>query len=137
MHRESTQTTLSQFMLNPPEIDLGTTPEHTPGPTQREWLETRDNLELHGGQRPHIPVIKHTPKSTAEEFASAVSTISQNEVQAEPRTPGHKSPKKTTFLERVTKWTARRTHTQAQKQKSDADQAPDLPLPPKARAVLQ
>ncbi|GIZ45294.1 hypothetical protein CKM354_000846700 [Cercospora kikuchii] len=137
MHRESTQTTLAQFMLNPPEIDLGTTPEHTPVPTQREWLETRDNLELHGGQQQHIPVIKHTPKSTAEEFASAVSTISQNEVPTEPHTPGPKSPKKTTFLERVTKWTARRTQTQLQKQKSDAGQAPDLPLPPKARAVLQ
>ncbi|KAM3416692.1 hypothetical protein BST61_g8283 [Cercospora zeina] len=136
-HRESVSTTMSQFMQNPPEIDLGTTPEHTPVPTQREWLETRDNLELHGGQQQQVPVIKHTPKSTAEEFASAVSTVAQNDSQADPRTPGLKTPKKSTFLERVTKWTARRNQAPSQKQKSDADRAPDLPLPPKARAVLQ
>ncbi|KAF2215173.1 hypothetical protein CERZMDRAFT_82226 [Cercospora zeae-maydis SCOH1-5] len=136
-HCESAQTTMSQFMKRPPEIDLGTTPEHTPVPTQREWLETRDNLELHGGQQPQVPVIKHTPKSTAEAFASAVSAVAQNDTQADPRTPAFKTPKKSTFLERVTKWTARHTQAQSQKQKSDADRAPDLPLPPKARAVLQ
>ncbi|KAI5357218.1 hypothetical protein Slin14017_G125390 [Septoria linicola] len=134
--RESSQTTMTQFIQSSPELDLGTTPEHTPIPTQREWLETRDNLELHGGRQSYIPVFKHTPKSTAEEFAAAVNTTPTGNATARPQTPAGKSPKKG-FFERMSKWTGRRAQSQTPRLNTDVDRTSDPHMPPKARAVLQ
>ena len=148
--RESSQTTMTQFIqpspelrtqsLRPsPELNLGTTPDQTPIPTQREWLETREHLEMHGNQQLHIPVFKHTPKDTAAEFATAVagSTPNKNDTNTRPQTPATKSPKKG-FFERMSKWTGRRSQgPQTPKQNTEPERLSGSHLPPKARAVLQ
>lgn len=134
--RESSLTTMTQFMQPSPELNLGTTPDATPNPTQREWLETRDHLEMHGNKPLHIPVFKHTPKNTAAEFSSSTRVEKKDDAKLPPHTPATTSPRKG-FFERLSKWTARLGQPQTPKQDAEPQRSSGSHLPPKARAVLQ
>lgn len=143
--RQSAMTTMSPFLNagldGPPpvelsvDLDLGTTPEHTPQPTQRAFIEDRQEQLEHERletAESRIPVYRHTPKPAAEEFSAPKSTTKKTvEFSEPPRTPATRSPKKG-LLDRFSKWTGLRTTPSISEQ--DEFDAPHMG--PKARAIL-
>ncbi|EME84052.1 uncharacterized protein MYCFIDRAFT_207149 [Pseudocercospora fijiensis CIRAD86] len=142
--RDSDVTTMSPFLAagqeESPVLDLGTTPENTPQPTQRAFIEDRRESHDHkqlGREEQRVPVYTHTPKPAAEEFATpqTTSTRKTDEIKAQQQTPATKSPKKG-FFSRLG-WSARSKAVTPQPIADGVVESPDgTQMSVKARAML-
>ncbi|KXT06793.1 hypothetical protein AC578_7090 [Pseudocercospora eumusae] len=142
--RDSDVTTMSPFLAagqeESPVLDLATTPENTPQPTQRAFIEDRresHDHKLSGREEERVPVYKHTPKPAAEEFATpqTASTKKTDEIKAQQQTPVAKSPKKG-FFSRLG-WSARGKAATPQPASDTTAETPDgTQMSVKARAML-
>lgn len=110
--RESDITTMSQFIpshdgqgdAHSPPLNLGTTPDHTPRPTQRALIEDYHEARQHaasGSDEERIPVYEPSPEFTDDEFDVEPAGRMKKTVQiSDYSTEYHQAPPKKGFFSR-------------------------------------
>jgi hypothetical protein len=127
-HNITTMTTVPEGELN-----LGTTPDHSPVPTHRQGLEQRSEKRKHNNPPASDTDMSSHPEPPATSESDAVRTFVLDPTDMDTYT---RTPKKS-FLDRINKWTTRRNAAlPVPGSPIEMSHAPDLPMAPKARAVL-
>ncbi|KAK4625772.1 uncharacterized protein CLAFUR5_06099 [Fulvia fulva] len=135
--RDSNMTTMSQFMGDGPQsppLNLGTTPDTTPQPTQRAFVEEYAEQRQHqtsGSTEERVPVFRPTPNLVSDEFGQQPPA---KEVKFAEQASQLKSPKKNAFFAIF----RRRTESAAAPPPAMADVSKSASnhMHPKAAAVL-
>lgn len=109
--RESDITTMSQFIpshdgqadAQSPPLNLGTTPDHTPRPTQRALIEDRHEERQHalsGSDEERTPVFEPSPDLTDDEYDVEPAGRMKKTVQISDYSTEYQAPPKKGFFSR-------------------------------------